>query len=161
MIAEPSNPTFDEMLAIYPQMAFTDVHYAACYLQDLPVNLTGVALLMEAAYGVAIYNSLKETLGIFTGEAVIPHIYRKVADRIDLRKPLCRQNTPWRVLLADGQHVLIDGCSDVYQLPLMTVTKDIKPPLFTVSLDLMVVWHQLRANLVRRQNGNNARQASV
>lgn len=161
MNAEIPNPTFEEMLSIYPQMDFTDVHYAACYLQQLPVDLMGVQLTREAAYGVAIYNSLKETLGIFTGEAVIPHIYRKVADRIAARQPLYLQNTPWRVLLADGQRILIDGCSDIYQLPSMAIVKDIKPPLFTVSLDLMVVWHQLRANLMRKQNGNYSRQAAV
>lgn len=161
MSDEILNPTFEEMLSIYPQMDFTDVHYAACYLFSLPFDLMNAQLSREAAYGVAIYNGLKETLGIFTGQAVIPHIYRKVADRIASRQPLYCQNTPWRVLLADGQHVLIDGCSDIYQLPTMTIVKDIKPPLFTVSLDLMVVWHQLRANLARRQNGNYSRQAAV
>jgi hypothetical protein len=157
------NPTFDELLKACPQLQFTDVHYAVNYVCSLPEDsLYEIAIPWGAAYGAAIYNMLESTLGMFTGKAVLPHIYRQIARRIETRKPLFAQTTPWRVMLADGRYILLDGCPDIFELPNMQIVETLKAPLFTVSLDLAVVWQQFLATLAKvRNHGNYTEQAAL
>ena len=152
------SPTFGQLQKLVSDLSYAELYYAVNSVSTVDKVVDDETIIpWSGAYGAAIYHALDSAIGLFMGGDRVRYVYSQVVLQIsDRLEGFCSDTDaaylPWRVLLIDGTHVIIDGIAGMLDIRDFSHEIALPPPLFTVSVDLTTVWYNLKGAFERLQN---------